>query len=171
MRNIVLALGFTILCQTSFSAEIRLGPGTWHGTQVVTVVVAADGSQTVTGSVITILGGGAGPAPPVDPPPPAGTPIDKHREAVRKATTAVPAGTPNKANTQAAMAKLYTTVSGLPVTDRSQLSQATDVLFGAMNLSTAWATWKSAVDVSLAKFVGLSEAKAAWLATGEEVSR
>ena len=166
-----IALTLSILCATASSAEIRLAPGTWHGTQVVTVVIGADGSQTVTGSVITITGGGAGPAPPVDPPPPSGTPIEKHREAVRKATAAVPSGTPNKANTQAAMAKLYTTVSGLPVTDRSQLSQATDVLFGAMNLSTAWATWKSAVDVSLAKFSGLTEAQAAWLATGEEVGR
>lgn len=82
-------LGITILCPTSFSAEIRLAPGTWHGTQSVVVVVAADGSQTVTGSAITITGGG-GIVPPVVVPPGPATTIT---ESVKAALATVPAYT------------------------------------------------------------------------------
>lgn len=158
-----------LFCSTATAADIRLGPGTWHGHQAVIIVVAADGSQTVTGGTITITGGGV--TSPVDPPPPPppGTPIEKHRLAVRTATAAV--SDPNAANTRAALAKLYSTVAGLPVTDRSQLAQATDILFGALGLATPWTSWKATVDASLTKFTGLPEAKAAWLATGEEVAR
>jgi hypothetical protein len=158
-----------LICATSTAAEIRLGPGTWYGTQSVTIVVAVDGSRIVTGSTITITGGGV--TGPVDTPPgtPPGTPLEKHRVAVHAATAVI--SDPNAANTKTALAKLYTTVAGLPVTDRSQLAQATDVLFGAMGLPPPWTAWKSAVDLSLAKFTGLAEAKAAWLATGEEVGR
>lgn len=109
--------------------------------------------------------GADGPPPP--PPPPTGA-IEKHKTAVRDATTAV--ADPNKQATRTALAKLYSTVAGLPVTDRSQLAQATDVLFSAMGLPAPWTAWKAAVDASLAKFTALADARAAWAATGEAVS-
>jgi hypothetical protein len=107
------SVGILLLLPAILSAaEIRLAPGTWRGTATVTVVVAADGTQTITIDVtqpITITGGGTtGPVPPVDPPP-ADTPLDKFRAAVKTATADV--NEPNKKQSQAAVAKLYQTAA------------------------------------------------------------
>jgi hypothetical protein len=101
-------------------------------------------------------------------PPPLPDPTDRlsvHRKAVQAATTKVV--DPNKANTLVALAKLYRTTSGLPVVDRNQLIQATDVIFAAMNLPNAWITWKKEVDQSTAGFSALDDAKKAWQVIAE----
>ena len=97
-------------------------------------------------------------------PPPVNPPLDVHRAAVTTATAAVT--DPNKANVRKALAELYRTVAGLPVTTRAQLVQATDTLFNALNLP-AWAPWKTAVDRSLAGFASLDDAKKAWVVVAE----
>jgi len=143
----------------------KLAPGSWTGLAVVTMVVAADGTVTVTidASKPVTVTGAAGSTPP-PPPPPVTTPLEKHKALVRAATVAVVDA--NKVNTSAALAKLYTTIAGLPVTERGQLVQSTDILFTALGLPQVWSDWKAKVDISLAQFTTLADAKAAWLATG-----
>lgn len=103
------------------------------------------------------------PSPPL--PPPA---LGIHRTAVQTATAAV--ADPNKANTKKALSELYRTVANLPVTSRDQLVQATDVMFGALSLPL-WSGWKAAVDKSLAAFVSLDDAKAAWIVVAEVLTQ
>lgn len=103
--------------------------------------------------------------PPPPPPPPPESPIEKHKAIVTTATAAVVDA--NKANTAAALAKLYRTIAGLPVTDRGQFAQSTNILFNALSLPETWHNWKVRVDISLANFSTVVEARAAWIATAE----
>lgn len=156
----------TFLC----AAEIKLATGTWRGTAVVTVIVAADGTQTITVDVtqpITIMGGGTtGPVPPVDPP--VVTPLDKFRAAVKTATAAV--NEPNKKQSQEAVAKLYQTAAGLPVTSSEQLATATALIWNAMGLHASWSTWLEKVNKGLVPFQDLDEARKAWKVVSEGVA-
>lgn len=167
----LIALMAAALCYTAEAVEIRLAAGKWTGTARVTITVAADGTQTVTiDGPVTVTGLAGTPGPQPDPPPdppPVETPLDKFRGAVRAATTVV--SDPNKAATQTALAKLYSTVAGLPVTDRQQLVQATDILFSALGLPAAWQSWKGKVDAASQPFTAIGEARAAWQAISEGV--
>ena len=163
----LIALMAAALCCTAEAVEIRLAAGKWTGTARVTITVAADGTQTVTiDGPVTVTGLAGTPDPPPDPPP-VETPLEKFRGTVRAATTAV--SDANKAGTQAALAKLYATVAGLPVTDRVQLVQATDILFSALGLPAAWQSWKGKVDAASQPFTAIGEARAAWQAISEGV--
>lgn len=108
------------------------------------------------------------PTTPTDPPPPTDPTLAVHRSFVQQATTAV--SDPNKANVKKALAELYRTVAGLPVTSRDQLVQATDTLFQALTLPL-WVPWKVAVDKSLAGFVSLDDARKAWLVVAEVLAQ
>ena len=111
--------------------------------------------------------------PPTTPTQPGPTPdptdpVANHRFNVETATGRV--ADANKQNTKLALAKLYQTVAGLPVTSRDQLVQSTDLLFNALNLPAAWKTWKGEIDKSLAGFVAVDDAKKAWQVVAEVLS-
>lgn len=108
---------------------------------------------------------------PITPPPPPipGTALEKHKATVKTALAGVTSA--NKAETAAALRKLYVTIADLPVTERTQLVQATDIMFNALMLPADWKNWKASVDTSLAQFTELAAARDAWKATGEAVSQ
>jgi len=132
-----------------------------------TYLIRVDPGQPPSFDPVTItylqLGGDVPPPPP--PPPPPATPLAKHRVTVKDSLAKVTDA--NKAATMTALSKLYVTIADLPVTERGQLAQATDIMFNALNLPPAWHTWKAATDKSLDQFTDLAAAKAAWKATGE----
>lgn len=139
--------------------------------QAETLVVTKTGyyllSQDAAGNPVltkisTVIVLGDAPPPGPDPTNPAEA---QHRAAVRTATTKVT--DPNKANIKLALSKLYQTVAGLPVTERSQLVTSTDLLFNALALGDPWKIWKAEVDASLARFVALDDAKRGWLWVSE----
>lgn len=113
--------------------------------------------------VITL---GEAPTKPPDSPDPQ-TPEAAHRTAIREATIAVV--DTNKANTKLALSKLYQTIAGLPVTERSQLFTATDLLFNALNLPV-WVPWKKTTDQSLNRFGDLDAARRGWVVVAEVLS-
>lgn len=102
------------------------------------------------------------PSPPEPPTNP--TELEAHRKAVQAATDKV--SDPNKANTKKALAELYRTIAGLPVTEPSQLQTATTLMFNALGLPM-WSEWKTTVDKSLSGFASLDDAKRAWLIVAE----
>lgn len=106
-------------------------------------------------------------------PPPGPTdptnPVEIHRKAVTEATNNV--NDANKTNTKIALAKLYRTVASLPVTNRAQLLQSTDLLFKALNLPMAWEVWKISIDKSLENFSALDDAKRAWQVVAEVLEK
>lgn len=106
--------------------------------------------------------------PPTTPPNPT-DPVATHRATVQAATDKVV--DTNKANTKIALSKLYQTTSGLPVTSRDQLVQSTDLLFNALNLPSAWKTWKAEIDKSLLSFVAVDDAKKGWQIVAEVLSK
>lgn len=93
-----------LLCVTSaLGADFRLAPGTWQGTGVVTVVVAVDGSQTITVTgPITITGGGG----PVPPTPPSPSTLTVRAKAIRDAALTATADTERELTAQK-LAVLY----------------------------------------------------------------
>lgn len=118
------------------------------------------GSPTLTKLTQVVVLGERGPTP--DPTPdPTPTADALHRSAVTTALNKIT--DPNKTNVKTALGKLYRTVAGLPVTERSQLVTSTDLLFNALGLPAEWTTWKAAVDASLNRFTDLAAAKRGWV--------
>lgn len=132
------------------------------GQYLLTIV---NGEATVT-PIKKIIDVSGTPTPPVDPPVTA--PLEVLRRAVITATDKV--ADPNKINQKKALATLYRTTSGLPVTDRGQLVQATDIMFQALALA-AWKDWKSSTDVALRGFAAIDDAKRGWLIVAEVLEK
>lgn len=170
-----------LLCGASVAEETTLTKVTFSASQSTLTIAVFEGRsyliRVVAGQppafdpvTITYLQlGSDGPINPPPPPPPMpGTPLEKHKAAVKAALASVTSA--NKTETAAALRKLYVTIADLPVTERSQLVQATDIMFNALTLPSDWKAWKAAVDASLAQFTELTDARSAWKATGEAVS-
>jgi hypothetical protein len=77
---------------------------------------------------------------------------------------------PNKAATKKTLAQLYRVTAGLPATTTDQFINATDTLFGALNLP-AWEGWKAAVDKSVRVFASLDDAKKALVIVAEVLEK
>jgi len=109
-----------------------------------------------------------GDAPPTDPPTdPTDPPADVLRAAVKAATEAVT--DPNKDRTKIALAKLYRTTGGLPVTSADQLKEATRVIFNALQLPAPWSAWKATTDGAADSFAAgdVDKIRAAWVIIAE----
>jgi hypothetical protein len=138
-------------------------PGFAQETLVVTkagyflVKVDATGNPTLVkiDRVITI-----GDPPPDAPTDPTDPPAVKFRTAVKNATAIV--FDPNKTNTKKALAQLYRTTSQLPVQNKTQLVEATNVIFAALQLPQAWVDWKAKVDAAASFAEDADKSRAAW---------
>lgn len=111
------------------------------------------------------------PTDPTDPDDPT-DPTDRLsvlRTSVTKATAAVNQAEPFKTGAKTALAKLYRTIAGLPLTARDQLVTATDTIYASLGLPPEWSPWKTAVSQALAEFSALDDAKKAWIVVAESL--
>ena len=161
MKHVLMLLLWLPVSQSLF-AEIVAIKYDGDGTYLLTIV---NGEAMVT-PIKKVIDVSGTPAPPTDPPPI--IPLEVHRKAVIAATDKV--SDANKANQKKALATLYRTTAGLPVTDKAQLVQATDILFNALGL-TAWKDWKVSVDASLRSFAAIDDAQKAWRIVAEVLEK
>ena len=164
MKKVFITIVCFLLCVPGMAAELNL---ILSGSQYYLVGKDTAGNIVTRKITVQIMNLDGTNVPPVDPP--TVDPLVNLKNKVKVSTDKVVQAEPTKTNTRTALAKLYRTVSGLPVTDRSQLVQATDAIFVNLSLPPEWITWKKEIDQFLLSFVGLDDAKKAWQIIAESL--
>jgi len=153
----------TVQAQTITAVDVtNLGDGTYLLTKKAGAVLLVP---------IKLVSPTSTPTDPTDPDDPT-DPTDRLsvlRTSVTKATAAVNQEEPFKTGAKTALAKLYRTIAGLPLTARDQLVTATDTIYVSLGLPPEWSPWKTAVSQALAEFSALDDAKKAWIVVAESL--
>lgn len=169
MKNIAIAL-LLLLPNAARADDIRFAPDVVVAA-AVTLVADANGVLQIDRSKPILIGSitSTSPTDPTDPTDPIPPVTDPLASKVAALITSAPNATTDK-NTRTALASLYEMTGKLPLTDPSQIRQATSLLFDAMNLPAAWENWKADAD-SFAASLTAADTKRSWQLISEGLAK
>lgn len=169
MKNIAIAL-LLLLPSSARADDIRFAPDVVVAA-AVTLVADANGVLQIDRSKPILIGSitSTSPTDPTDPTDPIPPVTDPLASKVAALITSAPNATTDK-NTRTALASLYEMTGKLPLTDPSQIRQATSLLFDAMSLSATWKKWKADAD-SFAASLDIADTKKTWVLISEGLAK
>lgn len=148
--------------------DIQLAPGL-TGTAAISFYVDDSGTVQILRTKPILIGSVETTPDVPEPDPITPTPSDPLAVKVSLLVAKAPTG-PTETNTRSAVAALYKTVSQLPLTDPTQLHQATTILFDALKMSEGWKKWKADAD-SFSVALTLADTKRSWALIAEGLAK